>query len=71
MSQAVVVDTDIASYIFNWHTLAQHNVDALRAFGISACFALKAGSRSSAASYFVTPCFPFFLRVALARTKAP
>ena len=29
MSQ-VVVDTDIASYIFNWHSLAQRYVDALR-----------------------------------------
>jgi predicted nucleic acid-binding protein len=29
MSQ-IVVDTDVASYIFNWHSLAQHLVDALR-----------------------------------------
>src|ERR1700722_13919399 len=26
----VVVDTDIASYIFKWHSSAQHYVDALR-----------------------------------------
>ena len=29
MSQ-VVVDTDVASYIFNWHSSAQGYVDALR-----------------------------------------
>ena len=29
MSQ-VVVDTNLASYIFNWHSLAQRYVDALR-----------------------------------------
>ena len=29
MSQ-IVVDTDVASYIFNWHSLAQHYADALR-----------------------------------------
>lgn len=26
----VVVDTDIASYIFNWHTLAENNLNALQ-----------------------------------------
>ena len=29
MSQ-IVVDTDVASYIFNWHTMAQQYVNALR-----------------------------------------
>lgn len=29
MSQ-IVVDTDVASYIFNWHTSAKQYVDALR-----------------------------------------
>ena len=29
MSQ-IVVDTDVASYIFNWHSLAQKYADALR-----------------------------------------
>jgi tRNA(fMet)-specific endonuclease VapC len=29
MSQ-IVVDTDVASYVFNWHTLAQRYSDALR-----------------------------------------
>jgi predicted nucleic acid-binding protein len=29
MSQ-IVVDTDVASYIFNWHSSAQRHVDALR-----------------------------------------
>jgi hypothetical protein len=29
MSQ-IVVDTDVASYIFNWHSSAQRYVDALR-----------------------------------------
>ena len=29
MSQ-IVVDTDVASYIFNWHSLAQRYSDALR-----------------------------------------
>src|ERR1039458_3142065 len=26
----IVVDTDVASYIFNWHSLAQQYADALR-----------------------------------------
>ena len=26
----IVVDTDVASFIFNWHTLAQQYVDAMR-----------------------------------------
>jgi predicted nucleic acid-binding protein len=26
----IVVDTDVASYIFNWHSSAQRYVDALR-----------------------------------------
>jgi len=26
----IAVDTDVASYIFNWHTLAQQYVNALR-----------------------------------------
>jgi hypothetical protein len=26
----IVVDTDVASYIFNWHSLAQQYSDALR-----------------------------------------
>ena len=30
MSQ-IVVDTDVASYIFNWHSSAQRYIDALRA----------------------------------------
>jgi hypothetical protein len=30
MSQ-IVVDTDVASYIFNWHSLAQRYSDALAA----------------------------------------
>jgi predicted nucleic acid-binding protein len=29
----IVVDTDVASYIFNWHSLAQQYVDALRGWG--------------------------------------
>ncbi len=29
MSQ-IVVDTDVASYIFNWHSLARHYADVLR-----------------------------------------
>lgn len=29
MSQ-IVVDTDVASYIFNWHTLARQYVNTLR-----------------------------------------
>jgi hypothetical protein len=29
MSQ-IVVDTDVASYIFNWHSSAQPYIDALR-----------------------------------------
>ena len=29
MSQ-IVVDTDVASYIFNWHSLAQRYSDALQ-----------------------------------------
>jgi hypothetical protein len=30
----IVVDTDVASYIFNWHSLAQQYAEALRG---SAC----------------------------------
>jgi hypothetical protein len=26
----IVVDTDVASYVFNWHSSAQHYVNALR-----------------------------------------
>ena len=29
MSQ-IIVDTDVASYLFNWHSLAQQYADALR-----------------------------------------
>jgi len=37
MSQ-IVVDTDVASYIFNWHSSARRYVDALRGFGLILSF---------------------------------
>src|ERR1700685_2734662 len=37
MSQ-VVVDTDIASYIFNWHSSAKYYVEALRSSELVLCF---------------------------------
>jgi tRNA(fMet)-specific endonuclease VapC len=37
MSQ-IVVDTDVASYIFNWHSSAQRYVDALRGSGLILSF---------------------------------
>ncbi len=30
MMKRIVVDTDVASYIFNWHSLAQRYADVLR-----------------------------------------
>lgn len=44
----IVVDTDIASYIFNWHSLAQHYVDALRGFDLIMSFMSVAELRMGA-----------------------
>jgi tRNA(fMet)-specific endonuclease VapC len=49
MSQ-IVVDTDIASYIFNWHTLAQRYSDALRGSELILCFMSIAELRMGAIS---------------------
>ncbi|HKD09499.1 MAG TPA: PIN domain-containing protein [Bryobacteraceae bacterium] len=34
----IVVDTDVASYIFNWHSSAKQYVSALRDFHLVLCF---------------------------------
>jgi tRNA(fMet)-specific endonuclease VapC len=47
MSQ-VVVDTDIASYIFNWHSSAKYYVDALRGSELVLCFISIAEMRMGA-----------------------
>jgi predicted nucleic acid-binding protein len=44
----VVVDTDIASYIFNWHSSAKHYVDALRGSELVLCFMSVAEMRMGA-----------------------
>jgi tRNA(fMet)-specific endonuclease VapC len=49
MSQ-VVVDTDVASYIFNWHSLAQHYIDALRGHDLILSFMSVAELRMGAIS---------------------
>ena len=49
MSQ-IVVDTDVASYIFNWHTLAQHYVNALRGSELILSFMSLAELRMGAMS---------------------
>ena len=49
MSQ-VVVDTDIASYIFNWHSLAQHYTDTLRGYDLILSFMSVAELRMVAMS---------------------
>jgi tRNA(fMet)-specific endonuclease VapC len=47
MSQ-IVVDTDVASYIFNWHSSAQRYVDALRGSELVLCFMSIAEMRMGA-----------------------
>ena len=47
MSQ-IVVDTDIASYIFNWHSSAKHYVDTLRGSELVLCFMSVAEMRMGA-----------------------
>ncbi|MGD0868165.1 MAG: PIN domain-containing protein [Bryobacteraceae bacterium] len=49
MSQ-IVVDTDVASYIFNWHSLAQHYADALRGSELILSFMSVAELRMGAIS---------------------
>ena len=49
MSQ-IVVDTDVASYIFNWHSLAQQYVDALRGSDLILSFMSVAELRMGAMS---------------------
>jgi tRNA(fMet)-specific endonuclease VapC len=49
MSQ-IVVDTDVASYIFNWHSLAQHYVNALRGSDLILSFMSVAELRMGAMS---------------------
>jgi tRNA(fMet)-specific endonuclease VapC len=47
MSQ-IVVDTDVASYIFNWHSSTQRYVDALRGSGLILSFMSIAEMRMGA-----------------------
>jgi len=49
MSQ-IVVDTDVASYLFNWHSLAQRYVDRLRGSELILTFMSIAQLRMSAIS---------------------
>jgi predicted nucleic acid-binding protein len=49
MSQ-IVVDTDVASYIFNWHSLAQRYADALRGSELVLSFMTIAELRMGAIS---------------------
>src|ERR1035441_11115066 len=49
MSQ-IVVDTDVASYIFNWHSLAQQFADALRGSELILSFMTVAELRMGAIS---------------------
>jgi tRNA(fMet)-specific endonuclease VapC len=49
MSQ-IVVDTDVASYIFNWHSLAQHYADASRGSELILSFMSVAELRMGAIS---------------------
>ncbi len=44
----IVVDTDIASYIFNWHSSAKYYVDALRGSELVLCFMSIAEMRMGA-----------------------
>jgi tRNA(fMet)-specific endonuclease VapC len=44
----IVVDTDVASYIFNWHSSAQFYVDALRGFNLILSFLSVAEMRLGA-----------------------
>jgi tRNA(fMet)-specific endonuclease VapC len=46
----VVVDTDVASYIFNWHSLAQQYADALRGSELVLSFMTVAELRMGAIS---------------------
>ena len=49
MSQ-IVVDTDVASYLFNWHSLAQQYVDVLRGSELVLSFMTIAELRMGAIS---------------------
>jgi tRNA(fMet)-specific endonuclease VapC len=44
----ILVDTDIASYIFNWHSSAKQYVDALRGAQLVLCFMSVAEMRMGA-----------------------
>ena len=46
----IVVDTDVASYVFNWHSLAQHYADALRGSELVLSFMTIAELRMGAIS---------------------
>ena len=46
----IVVDTDVASYIFNWHSLAQQYADALRGSELVLSFMTVAEMRMGAIS---------------------
>jgi predicted nucleic acid-binding protein len=49
MSQ-IVVDSDVASYLFNWHSLAQQYADALRGSELILSFMTTAELRMGAIS---------------------
>jgi tRNA(fMet)-specific endonuclease VapC len=44
----IVVDTDVASYIFNWHSSAHRYIDALRGSELILCFMSVAEMRMGA-----------------------
>ena len=46
----IVIDTDVASYIFNWHSLAQRYADALRGADLILSFMSVAELRMGAIS---------------------
>jgi len=46
----IVVDTDVASYIFNWHSLAQQYADAMRGSELILSFMTIAELRTGAIS---------------------
>ena len=46
----IVVDTDVASYIFNWHSLARHYAEVLRGAELILCFMTVAELRMGAIS---------------------
>ena len=50
LNEPIAVDTDVASYIFNWHSLAQHYADTLRGSELVLSFMSVAELRMGAIS---------------------